>query len=460
MHSSKSQQDQLVRDSAPFNKLPSTRFIVTEKNYMQQYAGLYFTRLVKLRPRVLDAARAKWSVGDNPLTHVPRIINVQPGEVCFIIGTIYVDMPNKPNILKDIDAEEWSIMPEVKEKYTSANDKVLMEDESGRINITGDVIKRHPILTGIVLAILGSENEQGEFQAIDLCYASFEPQRPLPLPPTVETGSKWIALLSGLDIGRNPDSFDIRYQLLTDFLTGEVGYEKQQEQAGGICRLIICGNTIACSRPSEETRRRSKSRHQVEDSGFDNAIEVADVLLQSLCASLPVDVMPGQTDPATSFLPQQPMHPSIFVRASQLSSLGMLTNPCSFDVGPVAFCGHSGQPLDDMRRMTEVADDAELAAEALKWAHIAPTAPDTLWCHPMSQDDPLVLDTRPHVFFVGNQHRFDTTVVQMPSSEGGGRKLETTRVVLVPSFSETGILVLINLATIECKIVEFGPFAS
>lgn len=37
----------------------------------------------------------------NPVM-VPRVLDVNKGQLCWIIGTVYMDMPLKPNILEDI----------------------------------------------------------------------------------------------------------------------------------------------------------------------------------------------------------------------------------------------------------------------------------------------------------------------------------------------------------------------
>ena len=40
---------------------------------------------------------------------VPRVLDVEKGKLCFIIGTVYMDMPLKPNVLEDIarDVSVW-----------------------------------------------------------------------------------------------------------------------------------------------------------------------------------------------------------------------------------------------------------------------------------------------------------------------------------------------------------------
>ncbi len=41
---------------------------------------------------------------------VPRVLDVEKGKLCFIIGTVYMDMPLKPNVLEDI-ARDVSLQP-------------------------------------------------------------------------------------------------------------------------------------------------------------------------------------------------------------------------------------------------------------------------------------------------------------------------------------------------------------
>lgn len=33
---------------------------------------------------------------------VPRVLDVQKNQLCYVIGTVYMEMPMKPNVLDDI----------------------------------------------------------------------------------------------------------------------------------------------------------------------------------------------------------------------------------------------------------------------------------------------------------------------------------------------------------------------
>jgi len=85
---------------------------------------------------------------------------------------------------------------------------------------------------------------------------------------------------------------------------------------------------------------------------------------------------------------------------------------------------------------------------------MAPTAPDTLWCHPYFSSDPFIIEETPDLYVAGGQPRFATRLV-VEDGEGNGTKKQC-RILLVPAFEKTGLLVLVNLRTLDVKTVEFG----
>jgi hypothetical protein len=44
-------------------------------------------------------------LGNERATHVDRVLDVRQGALCWIIGTVYMEMGLKPNILDDISKE-------------------------------------------------------------------------------------------------------------------------------------------------------------------------------------------------------------------------------------------------------------------------------------------------------------------------------------------------------------------
>lgn len=189
--------------------------------------------------------------------------------------------------------------------------------------------------------------------------------------------------------------------------------------------------------------------------------------LLDLARSIPVHLLPGASDPSGTILPQPPFPRAMFGAVSSISTFSSETNPTYLHIAPDATLSapqqkaksrasartllvHAGQPIDDMYKYvhTPPASRLSLAAATLRWRHLAPTAPDTLWCHPYFTEDPFILNETPDLYIVGNQPKFGTRLVE----EEGTR----CRVILVPGFKETGVLVLVNLRTLSVRKVRFA----
>ena len=90
-------------------------------------------------------------------------------------------------------------------------------------------------------------------------------------------------------------------------------------------------------------------------------------------------------------------------------------------------------------------------ARSLEFQHLAPTAPDTLGCYPFEDkpDDPFVVRTSPHIYFAGNQPRFEASFVEGPAGQ-------RVRTIMVPDFQREHTCVLVSLDTLECKPLVFS----
>ena len=72
----------------------------------------------------------------------------------------------------------------------------------------------------------------------------------------------------------------------------------------------------------------------------------------------------------------------------------------------------------------------------LEWRHLAPTAPDTMACYPFVDCDPFLLEEQaPHLYVAGNQPVFEQ------------REVAGVHVLAVPEFSQSGEVVIFDLAT-------------
>ncbi|KAI9356311.1 DNA polymerase alpha/epsilon subunit B-domain-containing protein [Zopfochytrium polystomum] len=421
------------------------RFTTPERTYTQQFAGLYFTRLALMRKRVLSRAIELW--GPSSDVHpkprqVDRLLDIEPNVFTFVVGTVYMDMPLKPNVLDEITRENWVVAPPPRTKYTSDKDEVVLEDEYGRVKLSGAKLEEHVLVTGIVIGACGYETQDGDFEVVDICFPSFAPQAPL---PTNEGDGKWIAFVSGLLMGDDA-SLGIELELMIDFLSGEAG---DGVEASQIVRVVFAGNCMSRGKlqPVEvNSKDKASALLQYSLSQVEVAGQLDDIFTQ-VCSAVDVDVMPGDQDITNYSIPQQPMQSAFFAKARGFSSFHLVTNPHAFELAGVSVLGTSGQNIDDIRRYVEDDDPLTLAEKTIRWGSIAPTAPDTLWSYPFKDRDPFIIDSVPHIYFVGNQPTFQTTLIEGPSS--------FCRVVMVPSFLESKTIALVNLGTLECKQYKF-----
>ncbi|KAI8984018.1 DNA polymerase alpha/epsilon subunit B-domain-containing protein [Mycotypha africana] len=437
----------IERKTATYDDLPEFKeqFLIKKHVYTQQYASLYYIRLLKLRHYLLKACQDKWDCIPEKPQYVQKTLDLQPGQLSYMLGTIYIEMPKKPNVINDLEDEDTIINPETPAKYRSDDDIISLEDEHGRVKIHGSCLNREFLITGLVVGILGKEISTGAFEVLDICLPGMAEQDPLPSIDNNEP-DKFVALLSGLSIGAD-DQSDVKTQLLAEFLGGELGSGEDEISSSCITRVILAGNSVMKPKKEKDMKKAPK-RYGYDFSTFDATPMLQfDELLEDLCTSIDVDIMAGPTDPAPSHFPQQPMLASLFRNARKLSSFHTVTNPYWCKIDDVSFLGTSGQNLNDIYRYVNSEDRVKMAESCMFWRHIAPSAPDTLWAYPFIDRDPFILEKTPHVYFIGNQPQFEDSLLYGPN----GQKV---RIVLVPSFEKTGILVLLNLRTLECTAIQ------
>ncbi|KAL0141178.1 DNA polymerase alpha/epsilon subunit B-domain-containing protein [Mucor lusitanicus] len=438
----------LEREPSSYDQMQELKqqMLIKKHSYKQQYASIYYVRLLKLRHLLVDVCRSKWmSLPEKP-QYINKILDIQPGELCYMLGTIYLEMPAKPNVMNNLQDDNSIINPETPAKYKSDADVVSLEDESGRVEISGHCLNRELLVTGMIVGILGKEVATGAFEAIDVCLPGMADQDPLPEQDTQHP--KYVALLSGLNIGAD-DQLDVKNQLLSEFLSGELGSSADEMSSASISRVILAGNSVTkATKKADNTKGAKKYGYDASTFSASPMLQL-DEILQDICSSIDVDIMPGPTDPSPLHLPQQPMHTAMFKHAHQLSTFHSVTNPYWCKVDNVTFLGTSGQNIDDIYRYVDTADRIKLAEICMYWRHMAPSAPDTLWSYPFNDRDPFIIEKTPHVYFIGNQPQFEDSLLNGPN----GQKV---RVILVPSFAETGIMVLVNLSTLECSAVHFS----
>ncbi|KAG7092236.1 hypothetical protein E1B28_008602 [Marasmius oreades] len=444
-------------------------FIITpgQKSYKHQYSNIYYARLTQTKHHVEERAKKRWKDLDGNPVLVPRVLEVTKGKLCYIIGTVYMDMPLKPNVIEDIARDRSIPPPPPAEKFYSPDDKVMLEDESGRIPLVGDCVEKAKLVTGVILGALGMETPNSEFEVIDICYAGITPSSMKEESPEDVDDSRsgaldeWLAAISGLEVGSQSSS-DALIHLLVEYLTGEECAKRHSVPPSQISRLIVVGNSLtplvinSKGEANVEQVPDKKSRHD-PTSFSTHPIFTLSAHLLDIGRVMPIHLLPGENDPSGVIMPQQPLPRGMFGAVATLSSFSCESNPTYLRIGTKdvtrTLLINSGQPLNDMFKYVSCPPHTRLSLleSTLIWRHMAPTAPDTLWCHPYIGWDPFIIKETPDIYIVGGQERLFTKMVVEAET-----KVRRCRIIGVPHFAKTGLLALVNLRTLEVRKIRFG----
>ena len=122
------------------------------------------------------------------VTFCCMLSELQLGEDCIIIGTLYKQMKLKPSILKEL-SEQHGLMGGAlpsngpHSRYTDPSDELILEDEVQRVSLAGheDI---NSLISGTVIAVFGQEPEDraGKFVIKDIAYPVMPKQIPRSIP--------------------------------------------------------------------------------------------------------------------------------------------------------------------------------------------------------------------------------------------------------------------------------------
>ncbi|XP_006625387.1 DNA polymerase delta subunit 2 [Lepisosteus oculatus] len=422
----------------------SERFKLGERSFNRQYAHIYATRLVQMSPVLVKRAQQKWGAG----VPIRKLCEIQMGEQCCIVGTIFKHMELQPSILREI-SEEHNLLPQPpRAKYICQSDELILEDELQRIKLEGN-IDTQKLVTGSVVAVFGAEKNDGKFTVESYCTADLPCQ-----PPRKDLDAdQYVLLASGLGLGGGSADSLLGLQLLIDMVTGQLGDEGEQSGAARISRVLLAGNLLSQSTQGKDSINKAKYLTKKTQAGSVEAIRMLDEVLVQLVASVPVDLMPGEYDPTNYTLPQQPLHRCMFPLSRAYPTLHLVSNPFQAEINGVRFLGTSGQNVNDIFKYSSMDKHLDILETTLRLSHLAPTAPDTLGCYPFYQNDPFILEECPHVYFCGNAPSFQSK--RITGADG-----QEVLLVAVPEFSTTQTACLVNLRNLECQPISFSAFSA
>lgn len=453
------------------------------RTYGSQFNSLYSFRSNELKSRVMKLAMPKWSnvdVNGVKPKFIPKVLDVPFLKPVFIIGTTLADMKYKPDVLREVELNVQGYFNELddlksntgsgqnsiddlrKSSYSDpTTDKIWLEDESGRILLTGDHLNDQILVTGLVIGVLGIEIESGIFHVVDIVYPEAAPQKKIVQKDNQITGK--LLLCSGLNVNEN-SSFD-EYELLKSWIMGEMGDSRVKD----INEMMIVGNSVNVSLTKQKIKSEKDKYNEDIKSKFNaDSVSFMDDYINDLLHSIPVSILPGNRDIVEVGLPKQPIHKSLFHKSSDRANFKRLTDPAFYDINGLRVLVSSGENINDILKYIIpninveqekidncISTDSRLRIieDTLLWQIVAPTAPDTLWCYPFDDSDPFTLKETPHVYIVGNQPNFETSLVELKRKNGD---ILLVRIIAVPEFSETNSCVLLDLKTLACELVKLG----
>ena len=409
--------------------------------YQRQYAHVYHHRLTALKPQcwksVNDAIAAGLDLDNDTIVKVDRVLDLCEGIRSVVVGTLAKEGGNGDDLHPNSRCQSSQFL--------------FVEDESGRANLA--VSNVHEFTTGMVLGLLGTVQKNGAFLVERVFYPSMKPHPTLSDTTTpLALGNPHVLLVSGLHCG-DPSLSPVQRQLLLDYIRGACDHG---DRSSRISHVIIAGGSTVY--------------HDEHPTVALN--ELDGFCLQLALMNVPVDILPGKDDPTTANWPQRPLHRSLLKHSDRHVPhlVARVPNPYGAFHADKYVLGTDGTNVTDLAMSllkesssTEQEEEDQNSSKNNSWqpithlealrmtlrcGHICPTGPDTVPTMPHPDADPMVMDETPHLYFAGNCNQFESTLVE--DADQGIK----CRLVCIPKFGETGVVVLVNLETLNVKAIR------
>uniref|UniRef100_A0A7S2ZYN9 DNA polymerase delta subunit 2 n=2 Tax=Rhodosorus marinus TaxID=101924 RepID=A0A7S2ZYN9_9RHOD len=332
------------------------RFELGERKYGQQYSQVYFNRLNMMREQLKKAALQRWSSLQED-SIMERMVKAKDGVESVIVGILFKEMKLKPSILQEYAKHGAAMMPNpprrAEKLYADESDMLILEDETGRIPLEfpeeREILKdlrEEFLVSGLVVAVKGAKTKKGLFSVAGVCPVSVLPQP----SPSIFEDDAYVCIVSGLCFGDetvNPLYAD----LLLETLKGAALADATENFK--LAHVIVAGNSVCRAKDGSDKGEYLKSHKAIDRKAQDEAafpVRELDRFLCGVASAIPLELMPGETDPVNYLLPQQAFHPCLIPDSTKFTSVHRSTNPSEFSLGGQLFLGTSGQNVDDYMR--------------------------------------------------------------------------------------------------------------
>lgn len=362
------------------------------------------------------------------------------------------------------------------EKYIDEKDNLSLEDTSGRVKIdkVNSKINVNEFVSGIPIALKGKLSDKGAFIIDD--YLFYKPnylanQQNDDTPMEIETNSpnqnkNLILFISNLKIGKpnknkNEDGkLSSARTMLVDFIQNNNLNKTFSDISNRIKRVIFLGGSIYVNEKIEELEKGSfikAEEYKKELNEIINNYTLLDKYLKLISSYIHVDLINGIEGNDEVYFPQNKNSQLLFLdNMSNINAktLNLVTNPYQFEIyshkkkSKKSFLGTSGENINCILQYTNINDPLIAMQKTIEWGHLAPLAPDTLRIYPYSQNDPLLLNRIPDVYFISGKNDLNHKVIKYIKKD--------ILLIELPDFSNTCKGIIYNIDDDEINEISFS----
>lgn len=105
--------------------------------------------------------------------------------------------------------------------------------------------------------------------------------------------------------------------------------------------------------------------------------------------------------------------------------------------------GSTGNLTDDIMYNTRCSSPLTALELSIKWRHMIPSAPSTIYCNPFYDREPFIIDNIPDIYFTANQDKFESKILNYQKN---------ILLLSIPKFSTSNQIVLVDLCNYDINV--------